>query len=77
MVMREALRLLGIGLAISVPSAYLLSRYVGSQLFGVKPTEIWTAALAVFVLGAVVAIAAALPARRASGIDPIRALRYE
>jgi ABC-type antimicrobial peptide transport system permease subunit len=77
MVMREALRLLAIGLAISVPSAYVLSRYVGSQLFGVKPTDIGTAAIAVVVLGVVVAVAGALPARRASGIDPIKALRYE
>jgi predicted permease len=77
MVMREALWLLGIGLAVSVPSAYLLSRYVGSQLFGVKPTDIGTAVVAIVVLGAVVTVAAALPARRASSIDPIRALRYE
>jgi predicted permease len=77
MVLREALRLLAIGLAISIPSAYVLSRYVGSQLFGVKPTDIGTAAIAVVVLGVVVAVAGALPARRASGIDPIKALRYE
>ncbi len=77
MVMREALWLLGIGLAVSVPSAYLLGRYVGSQLFGVKPTDLATAAVAIVVLGVVVAVAGALPARRASSIDPIQALRYE
>jgi predicted permease len=77
MVMREALLLLAIGLAVSVPSAYVLSRYLGSQLFGVKPTDIGTAVLAIVVLAAVVTIAGALPARRASSIDPIRALRYE
>jgi ABC-type antimicrobial peptide transport system permease subunit len=54
-----------------------LSRYVGSQLFGVKPTDAGTAIAAIVVLSAVVAIAGALPARRASSIDPIRALRYE
>ncbi len=77
MVLREALALLGIGLAIGVPAAFLLSRYIGSQLFGVKPTDIWTAAAALLILAAVAAGAGWLPARRASAIDPIQALRYE
>ncbi len=77
MVMREALMLLALGLAVGVPSAYLLSRYIGSQLFGVKANDVWTAALALAILGAVTAGAGLLPARRASAIDPIKALRYE
>ena len=76
-VLREVLVLLGVGLAIGVPSAYLLSRYVSSQLFGVTPTDIWTAFGAVTILTAVAAGAGFLPARRASTIDPIQALRYE
>jgi ABC-type antimicrobial peptide transport system permease subunit len=77
LVMREVLVLLGIGLALGVPVAYLLSRYVSSQLFGVQPTDLWTAATALVVLTAVAAGAGLIPARRASGIDPIQALRYE
>ena len=77
MVLREALSLLGIGLAVGVPSAFLLSRYVSSQLFGVKPTDVWTAAAALLILAGVAAGAGWLPARRASAIDPIKALRYE
>jgi predicted permease len=77
MVMREALALLGIGVAVGVPCAYLLSRYVGSQLFGVKSNDVWTAALSLAILGIVAAGAGFLPARRASAIDPIKALRYE
>ena len=77
MVLREALALLGIGLAVGVPSAFLLSRYVSSQLFGVKPTDVWTAAAALLILAGVAAGAGWLPARRASAIDPIKALRYE
>lgn len=77
MVMREALALLGIGVAVGVPCAYLLSQYVGSQLFGVKANDVWTAALALVILGVVAAGAGFLPARRASAIDPIKALRYE
>jgi predicted permease len=77
LVLREMLLLFAIGLAIGVPSAYALSRYVSSQLFGVKPTDPWTAASALVVLGIVTLAAGLLPARRASNIDPIRALRYE
>ncbi len=77
MVMREVLVLLGLGLAIGVPIAFALSRLVASQLFGVKPADLPTALLAIAVLSAVALGAGFLPARRASGIDPIRALRYE
>ncbi len=77
MVLREALILLGIGLGVGVPCAFLLSRYVSSQLFGVKPTDVWTAAAALLILAGVAAGAGWLPARRASAIDPIKALRYE
>ena len=77
MVMKEALLLVGIGLAVGIPCAYFLSRYVSSQLFSVTPTDIWTALSALAILAAVAAGAGLVPARRASGIDPIRALRYE
>lgn len=77
MVMREALLLLGIGLAIGAPAAFALSRLVTSQLFSVSPADGGTAVLALAVLSLVAAGAGFLPARRASAIDPIRALRYE
>ena len=76
MVMREALGLLGIGLALGVPGAYLLGRYVSSQLFGAEPADPGTAVLACAVLAVVAAGAALLPARRASRIDPTQALRH-
>ncbi len=77
MVLREVLLLLGAGLLIGLPSALALSRLVSSQLFGVAPTDIPTALLATAVLAAVAIAAGFLPARRASHIDPIRALKYE
>jgi ABC-type antimicrobial peptide transport system permease subunit len=46
-------------------------------LFGVTPTDIWTGSAAVGVLALVAAMAGFIPARRASAIDPIQALRYE
>ena len=45
-VMREVLILLGEGLIVGVPGAYVLSSYVSSQLFGVTPTDVWTGASA-------------------------------
>ena len=77
LVMREVLILLGAGLIVGVPGAYLLSRYVSSQLFGVRPTDVWTGAASIAVLALVAAVSGLVPARQASAIDPIAALRYE
>jgi predicted permease len=77
LVLREVLILLGGGLLVGVPSAYVLSRYVASQLFGVTPTDVWTGAAAIALLGLIALVSGLVPARRASGIDPIAALRYE
>jgi len=77
MVLKEALGLLGLGVALGIPCAYLLSRYMSPQLFGVAPTDVWTAAVAAVILAAATAGAGVLPARRASTVDPIQALRHE
>lgn len=77
LVLREVLILLGVGLAVGIPCAYLLSQYASSQLFGVTPTDLWTCAAAVTVLVLVAAVSGFVPARRASTIDPMIALRYE
>jgi ABC-type antimicrobial peptide transport system permease subunit len=77
MAVKHAFGLLGIGLALGIPCAYLLSGSVSSQLFSVAGADFGTAALAWIALAAVVAGAALVPARRASTIDPIQALRHE
>ena len=77
MVMKEAFSLVALGLGLGVPCAYLLSRFVSSQLFGVVPADLGTAAVASITLVTVAAGAALVPARRASRIDPIQALHHE
>jgi predicted permease len=77
MVMREVVLLVTIGLAIGVPAAVGLGRYVATQLYGVKPSDPWTAAVTMVLLVTAATLAGLIPARRASRIDPILALRYE
>jgi predicted permease len=77
LVMREVLILLTIGLAIGVPSALALGRYVSAQLYGIQPNDPWMATGTLLLLTIISAAAGLIPAHRASRIDPILALRYE
>ena len=77
LVMKEVLILLSIGLAIGIPAAMALGRYVAAQLYGIEPRDPWIAGSTVLVLATVSAAAGLIPARRASRIDPILALRHE
>ncbi len=81
MIMREAMVLVFIGLAIGVPCALMTGRLVSSQvsglLFGLRTTDPVTMVGAVLVLMAVAAVAAYLPATRAAGVDPMVALRND
>jgi predicted permease len=77
MVMREVLILLAIGLAVGIPAAIGLGRFVSKQLYGIQPNDPWIAISTVALLTVVSALAGLIPARRASRIDPILALRYE
>jgi predicted permease len=77
LVMREVLLLLAIGLAVGVPAAFALGRYVSSQLYGIQPHDPTIAVATLVLLTLVSAAAGLIPARRASRIDPILALRYE
>jgi len=76
-VMREVLLLLGIGLAVGLPSALWLGKYLSSQLYGIQPRDPAIAAGMIGLLATVSILAGLIPARRAGRIDPIRALRHE
>lgn len=77
LVLREAGWVLGLGMAVGLGTAGLLGHVVTSLLFGIQPTDGASTAIAIAVLAAAGALAAWIPARRASKIDPLRALRYE
>ena len=71
------LLLLAIGLAIGIPAAFGLSRFVQAQLYGIKPADAATMAAAVVGIAFIAILAGYLPGRRATRIDPMQALRWE
>jgi predicted permease len=77
LVLRETLWLVGIGIVIGLGATWAATRWVASLLFGLQPHDPLTIGLAVLVLLAVAAVAGYLPARRATRVDPLVALKYE
>ena len=77
LVMRDILALMAIGLAIGVPAALAGEQLLGKMLYGLANADGWSMAAAIGILILVAGIAAYLPARRASLVDPTIALRYE
>jgi ABC-type antimicrobial peptide transport system permease subunit len=76
-ILREALALGGLGVAVGVLLAMGLSRFIKSQLYGVQPNDTLTILVTGLALILVAVGTAWIPARRAAGIDPLEALRYE
>lgn len=77
LVMKEIVLLIAGGIAVGIPAAILLSKYVQSQLYGMQATDPITFAIAVGSTVTVALLAALLPTRRASRVNPIEVLRYE
>jgi putative ABC transport system permease protein len=73
----HGLRVFLLGLCIGVAGALVVTRWMSSVLFGVKPTDPLTFIVVALVLGTVAFLASYVPARRAMRVDPIVALRYE
>jgi predicted permease len=77
MVMREVALLIGAGIVIGIPAAFVLGGLVESQLFGLKAADPWVFIGAALLLAMIALAAGWIPARRAMRISPIQALKYE
>ncbi|HWG57882.1 MAG TPA: ABC transporter permease [Candidatus Acidoferrales bacterium] len=77
MVLRKGMRLIAIGAVVGILASIGATRLIAHQLVGVKPTDPWTFAAVVAVIFAAGLAACVAPARRATKVDPLTALRYE
>ncbi|HXH51617.1 MAG TPA: ABC transporter permease [Terriglobia bacterium] len=77
MVVRRGVKLALVGIGIGIGSSFVLTRFLSGMLYGVKPFDPLTLVAVSLVLIAVALAACYIPARRASKVDPVVALRYE
>ncbi|HEY6391820.1 MAG TPA: FtsX-like permease family protein, partial [Bryobacteraceae bacterium] len=77
MVLRQSLGMIFVGVVVGVSAAFAAGRVLGRLVEGMRPTEPSTFAIMVSVLVVAALLASFVPARRASRVDPMRALRQE
>lgn len=77
LILKQGLILAGVGIAIGILGAFCLTQWLSSLLYGITPTDPLTFATAPAIMLAVAIVACWIPARRATRIDPMRALRQE
>jgi len=76
-VLGQGMRLVAAGVVLGLAGAWLLSRVVASQLYGISARDPLTYVMVALLLGGVALMATYLPARRATRVDPMLALRSE
>jgi putative ABC transport system permease protein len=76
-VVRHGGRLIGLGILLGLFPSFVLAQYIGSQFWGVSVTDPFTYVAVVFIVVVTGLIACLLPARKASKVEPLVALRYE
>ncbi len=77
MVLADTAMMFVAGLAVGIPSAFAASKLISSQLFGLRAADVASFAAAIIVMSVVTLCAAFVPARLASRVDPMIALRHE
>ncbi len=77
LILGRSMAFVGVGLVLGIGGAFAVTRLTGSLLAGVGPTDPLTFAAVALVFGLVALLACAIPARRASRVDPMVAVRYE
>ncbi len=77
LILRESAKPVLLGLALGIPAALALARFLSSLLYGVRPSDPLTLAGVAILLLLVAIAASVIPARRATKVDPMVALRYE
>ena len=77
LVLREALLLVLAGIAVGLPVIFMTARFIATLLYGLPPTDAGSLSLAAILLVLVAMLAGYWPARRATRIDPLVALRYD
>jgi putative ABC transport system permease protein len=77
LVLTQALRLVAVGVILGLAGAMALTQVLERFLYGVKPGDPVTLIAVSFLLAAVAVAASYIPARRASRVDPVEALRYQ
>jgi putative ABC transport system permease protein len=77
LVLRQGMRVAGIGMAAGLVAAVALTRLMSTLLYGVRPADPLTLVAVTFLLGAIALLACYVPARRATAVDPLIALRSE
>jgi putative ABC transport system permease protein len=77
MVLRRGVTLIAAGIAVGLAVSYGLTRFLANQIWGVSATDPWAFGAVVVLVAGIGSLACYLPARRATRVDPLVALRYE